>query len=71
MPNEDDGTAIARRIIELSDRISEHSRKITQPGFVPTPEFLEETRRLTELCRSLIIEAATRQKGLQDDPESK
>ena len=50
-------TDLARRIVDLSDQISEHSKKLTEKGFTPTSEYFEETRRLTELCRALKAEA--------------
>lgn len=51
------GTDLAKKIIELSDQVSEHSKKLTRNGFVLTKEYAEETRRLTELCRLLKEEA--------------
>jgi hypothetical protein len=59
MPWKDNaGTDLARRIIELSDRISEHSKKLIEPGFVPTSEYIEETKRLTSVCRELTEETS-------------
>jgi hypothetical protein len=54
------GTDLAKRIIELSDQVSEHSKKLTEKGFLLTDEYAEETRRLTELCRLLKAEADQR-----------
>lgn len=51
------GTILAKKIIELSDQVSEHSKKLTSSGFVVTKEYAEETQRLTELCRLLKEEA--------------
>ena len=51
------GTDLAKKIIELSDQVSEHSKKLTRKGFVLTNEYAEETRRLTELCKLLKEEA--------------
>ena len=51
------GTDLAQRIIELSDRVSDHSKKLTGSGFVLTTEYAAETRRLTDLCRLLKTEA--------------
>jgi hypothetical protein len=51
------GTDLAKKIIELSDQVSEHSKKLTVNGFVLTNEYAEETRRLTELCKLLKEEA--------------
>lgn len=57
MPIQLAGRDLARRIIELSDKIAEHSKKLSEEGFTPTAEFVEETHRLTELCRLLTEEA--------------
>jgi hypothetical protein len=58
---ENAGTDLARRIIELSDRISEHSKKLIEPGFVPTVEYIDETKRLTNVCRELTEETSALQ----------
>ena len=57
MPNQVTGRDLSRRIIELSDKIAEHSKKLSQDGFVPTKEFVDETYKLTKMCRILIEEA--------------
>lgn len=57
MPIRPAGRNLARRIIELSDKIAEHSKQLSEDGFTPTAEFVEETRRLTEMCRQLMEEA--------------
>ena len=57
MPEEKERQDLAQRIIELSDLISEHSKLLARADFVPTPEFIEKTHRLTELCRELTREA--------------
>lgn len=51
------GVDLARRIIELSDQVSQHSKKLTGKDFVRSREFVEETWRLIELCRLLKAEA--------------
>ena len=51
------GDDLSRRIIELSDKIAEHGKKLSGDGFVPTKEFVDETYHLTEMCRMLIEEA--------------
>jgi hypothetical protein len=57
MPKHASGRDLSRRIIELSDKIAEHGKKLSQEGFIPTKEFVDETYRLTKLCRELIDEA--------------
>ena len=57
MPRHATGRDLSRRIIELSDKIAEHSKKLSQEGFIPTKEFVDETYQLTKLCRRLIEEA--------------
>jgi Na+/phosphate symporter len=57
MPIQPAGRDLARRIIDLSDKIAEHSKQLSEEGFTPTTEFVEETRRLTEMCRLLMEEA--------------
>ena len=67
MPEEDARHDLARKIIELSDLISEHSKKLTEEGFIPTEEYVAETRRLTKLCRDLTAEADTAHEKQEDD----
>lgn len=57
MPKQATDRDLSRRIIELSDQIAEHSKKLSQEGFVPTKEFVDETYQLTKKCRLLIEEA--------------
>ena len=57
MPKKAPARDLSRRIIELSDKIAEHSKKLSEEGFTPTKEFVDETYHLTELCRKLIEEA--------------
>ena len=57
MPKQVAGWDLSRRIIELSDKIAEHSKRLSQEGFKPTKQFVDETYRLTEMCRKLIDEA--------------
>ena len=57
MPTESAGRDLARRIIELSDRIAEHSKQLSGKDFTPTEEFVDETHRLAGECLRLIQEA--------------
>jgi hypothetical protein len=57
MPKQATDGDLSRRIIDLSDKIAEHSKKLSQDGFIPTKQFVEETYNLTKLCRKLIEEA--------------